>query len=113
MMEMFYILIGAVVIQVHMSNPLTCTLRMETFYCVQLCLQKYPCSIFINVKKRQNSCMVIKVRRAVTTVAWGEIVVVVVLIGKGEGRGSLPRVLGMFYFLIFGGNYLDIYMYKR
>lgn len=73
---------------------------MGTFYCVQPCLKKYPCSIFINVKKRQNSYMVIKVRKAVSPVGWGEIVVVVVLTGKGQEGGGLPRALGMFYFLI-------------
>lgn len=56
-------------------------------------LKKNPCSIFLNVKNRQNLSVVIQTIIVVTSTGRGNNSHVV-LIGKGQEGGILPGVLG-------------------
>ena len=99
---MFSILLGRWLYKcVCLSNTLNCTLKKGAFYCMQLYLEKYTCSIFINIKNRQNLPMVVKVKSSVYYCQEREwVIVVVILTVKGQEGGSLLGVLGMFYILI-------------
>lgn len=101
-MKVFYILLGRWLYKcVCFSNTLNCTLEMGAFYCMQLYLEKYTCTIFISIKNRQSLSMEVKVNTSgYHCQQRGWVVVMVILTVKGQEGGSLLGVLGMFCILI-------------